>query len=33
MAVSEGGVGAYSEDCLTLNIWTPVPKAAEPNKK
>ncbi|PYI32506.1 alpha/beta-hydrolase [Aspergillus indologenus CBS 114.80] len=26
-------VHTYSEDCLRLNIWTPVPDPADPNKK
>lgn len=30
---AEGGAGAYSEDCLVMNIWTPVPKEGEGSKK
>ncbi|RDW93370.1 Carboxylic ester hydrolase [Aspergillus mulundensis] len=30
---AEGGNGAYSEDCLFVNIWTPVPDPSSPDKK
>ncbi|KAG7067948.1 Carboxylic ester hydrolase [Colletotrichum scovillei] len=29
----DGGGNAYGEDCLFVNIWTPVPKEGEENKK
>ncbi|OHF02886.1 hypothetical protein CORC01_01644, partial [Colletotrichum orchidophilum] len=29
----DGGGNTYSEDCLFVNIWTPVPKEGEANKK
>ncbi|KAF9881495.1 carboxylesterase-lipase family protein [Colletotrichum karsti] len=29
----DGGGAAHSEDCLYVNIWTPVPKEGEENKK
>ncbi|EFQ34034.1 uncharacterized protein GLRG_09178, partial [Colletotrichum graminicola M1.001] len=29
----DGGKNIYSEDCLFLNIWTPVPAEGEENKK
>ncbi|KAI9148820.1 alpha/beta-hydrolase [Paramyrothecium foliicola] len=29
---AEGGTGAYSEDCLFVNIWTPVPREGHQEK-
>lgn len=30
---AEGGAGRFSEDCLVMNIWTPVPKEGQEEKK
>jgi carboxylesterase type B len=30
---AEGGDGKFGEDCLVMNIWTPVPKEGEEGKK
>ncbi|KAL2822889.1 alpha/beta-hydrolase [Aspergillus granulosus] len=29
VGAAEGGEGAYSEDCLFVNIWTPVPRSTD----